>query len=141
VKAQYHLPQPVGVSIGNPHAVCFMDYTPNDETLTKMGRAIEHHKTFPDRTNVEFAALQDDGTIRMRVWERSAGITQACGSAACATAAAAIALKHRAFGDDIVLKLDGGDLTLNWPSQDKGMLMTGVVTESFRGTLDLSLFT
>lgn len=141
VKAQFHLPQPIGVSIGNPHAVFFMEYEPNDGTLTKMGRVIEHHPTFPNRTNVEFAVLQADGSIRMRVWERSAGITQACGSAACATAASSIALGRHKYGDNIVLKLDGGDLTLNWPAKDKGMIMTGAVAESFRGHLDLSLFT
>lgn len=137
VQAHYHLPAAMGVNIGNPHCVFFMEYAPNDDTLSKMGRMIESHAVFPDRTNVEFAVLENDGSIRMRVWERGAGITQACGSGGCATAAAAIALGHKQYGQDISVALDGGTLTINWASSDDGVLMSGPTAYAFNGHIAL----
>jgi diaminopimelate epimerase len=136
-RAQFNLPEAICVDVGNPHCVFFMDYAPNDETLTKMGRVIETHKAFPNRTNVEFAVLQDDGSIRMRVWERGAGITNACGSGACATAVAAISAGYKEKGSDIPLILDGGTLTINWPSENEGVYMSGAVAYVFKGEVEI----
>ncbi len=118
-----------GVSMGNPHCVIFTDAA---ETLplATLGPAVEHHALFPDRTNVELVRVVDRQTLRMRVWERGAGITPACGTGACAAAVAAIhgSLTQRR----VTLILDGGRLEIEW-RQNQRVIMTGPATEVFDG--------
>ena len=130
------LKDPVAVNMGNPHAVFMVD---NAEAidLEAFGPLIEHHKMFPERTNVEAVHVIDEGRIRMRVWERGAGITQACGSGACA---ALVATARRGLtGRKADVVLDGGTLTIEW-LPDNNVLMTGPVATSFSGTIDSGLW-
>jgi diaminopimelate epimerase len=130
------LSDPVGMSIGNPHAVFFV---PDAETveIDRWGPQIERHPLFPERANVEVCTVLARGRIRMRVWERGVGVTQACGSGACASlvAAARRGLAER----KAELILDGGNLDIEWREADGHVLMTGPVATSFSGTLDPSL--
>lgn len=122
------------VSVGNPHCVLFV---PDAEKapVTSLGPKIETHALFPNRTNVEFAQILDKARIRMRVWERGAGVTMACGSGACATAVAAI---RRGFTDrKVELLLDGGSLFIEWREEDGHVLMTGPTAMPFRGRVDV----
>lgn len=122
------------VSMGNPHFVIF---TPDVLSLDieREGRPMERATVFPERCNVEFATLRPDGTLRMRVWERGTGITQACGTGACATAVAAVlrGLTPRS----VRIEMDGGTLSIRWDEQTGHVLMTGPATEVFQGTIDL----
>lgn len=123
------------VSVGNPHCVIFVGDAEN-APVSDVGPLIEHHSLFPERVNVEFATVQSRGRIRMRVWERGAGITQACGTGACATAVAAA---RRGVADrkvDVVL--DGGKLIIEWRESDGHILMTGPATLAYRGEIDLT---
>jgi diaminopimelate epimerase len=123
------------VSVGNPHCVIFVGDA-ESAPVSDVGPLIEHHSLFPERVNVEFATVQSRGRIRMRVWERGAGITQACGTGACATAVAAA---RRGLADrkvDVVL--DGGTLTIEWRESDGHILMTGPATLAYRGEIELS---
>ena len=117
------------ISMGNPHLVIF---TPdiNKVPLSDWGPQLETHPLFPRKTNVEFVQVLDSKTVRMRVWERGAGITQACGTGSCATAAACI-LNHKT-GNNITVKLDGGDLFIEWPDK-KNIFMTGLAQAVFTG--------
>ncbi|WP_372018022.1 diaminopimelate epimerase [Tistrella mobilis] len=126
---------PVAVNVGNPHAVFFVD---NAEAidLTRWGPMIERHPAFPERTNVEVAHLLGPDRLRMRVWERGAGITAACGTGACATAVAAI--RRGLTGRTVEIVLDGGPLVITWTEDDR-VLMSGPVATSFEGTLHPSL--
>lgn len=125
---------PIGVNMGNPHCVFFVDDF-DRARVSEVGPDIEYYDLFPERTNVEFAKVLDQGTLRMRVWERGAGITLACGSGACATAVAAI---RRGYTDRTVLvKMDGGDLKLEWRESDNHVYMTGPVTYVFTGVINL----
>jgi len=128
-----HLPlagDPVAVGMGNPHCVFFV---PDAEAVDLPGRgaATEHDPLFPQATNVEFAGLTGPDRLRLRVWERGAGITLACGSGACAVAVAA----HRRglTGRQVVLDMDGGALEIDW--RDDGVWMTGPVAHVFDGWL------
>ena len=129
------LADPVAVNVGNPHAVFFVDDA-EAVPLETVGPQVEHHELFPERINVEVAQVLSAGEIRMRVWERGVGITQACGTGACATLVAAfrLGLTGRAAG----VRLDGGTLKIEWLENDH-VLMTGPAAVSFRGTLDESL--
>lgn len=134
------LADPVGVSMGNPHAVFFVDDTESVD-LAALGRGLEHHELFPERANIEIAQVltppgADMGRIRMRVWERGAGITMACGTGACAVAVAAARRGLAPRKSEVIL--DGGRLTIEWLA-DNHVLMTGPVATSFSGTLDSSL--
>jgi diaminopimelate epimerase len=123
------------VSMGNPHFVIFVDDI-NKVELPVIGPKIEHHPRFaPGRVNTEFAQVMEDGSIRMRVWERGSGITMACGTGACATAVAA-ALRGRA-GRTSNIVMDGGTLTIAWNDADSHVLMTGGATKVFDGEIDL----
>ena len=122
---------PVGVSVGNPHAVFFVDDAEAVD-LASVGPVIEHHKLFPQRTNVEVVQVLTNNKIRLRVWERGAGITRACGSGACA---AVVAAAQRKLTDRTVeVVLDGGSLKIEWLA-DNNILMTGPVATSFSGTM------
>ena len=122
------------VSMGNPHCVLFV---PDAEKapLTTLGPRIETLPFFPNRTNVEFAQVLDQGRIRMRVWERGVGVTLACGTGACATAVAAI--RRGLTARKVELVLDGGSLRIEWREDDGHVLMTGPTAMPFRGRVDL----
>lgn len=128
-----HLPihgDPVAVGMGNPHCVFFVaDADAID--LVRQGGAMEHSPLFPEATNVEFAALTGPDRLRMRVWERGAGITLACGSGACAVAVAAH--QRGLTGRQVVLDLDGGTLEIDW--RHDGVWMTGPTAHVFDGSL------
>ena len=122
------------VSMGNPHLIIFVnDITKID--LPVIGPKLESHPLFPGRINVEFAQVLGEGRIRMRVWERGSGITQACGTGACATAAAAF-LTGRAGRKSIII-MDGGSVTIDWDVATKHLLMTGGATTVFEGKIEL----
>jgi diaminopimelate epimerase len=119
------------VSMGNPHYVIF---TPNVDQVGETGRVLEMHPAFPQRCNIEFACVEDDGRIRTRVWERGSGITQACGTGACATAVAAALTGRAERRSDIVM--DGGMLSIDWRECDNHVYMTGPATFVFDGEID-----
>ncbi|KZE52481.1 diaminopimelate epimerase [Brevibacillus parabrevis] len=118
------------VSMGNPHAIIFMDEV-RDEDVRTYGPKIEFHEWFPERTNVEFIQILNREEILFRVWERGSGVTLACGTGACAAAvAAALAGKvDRA----VTVHLAGGDLFIDWREEDNRVYMTGPATEVFQG--------
>jgi diaminopimelate epimerase len=120
------------VSMGNPHVVFFV---PDVDTapVREVGPMIENHPLFPHRTNVGFAQVVDRGRIRLRVWERGAGETKACGTGACA---ALVATARRKLTDrKAVVELAGGALTIDWRESDGHVIMTGPVALDFTGTL------
>jgi diaminopimelate epimerase len=121
---------PVGVSMGNPHAVFFVPDA-NAVDLKTLGPRLEHHALFPERANIEVVQVLSRKHLRMRVWERGSGITQACGTGACASLVAAVRrnLSERAA----TLTLDGGDLQIEWRA-DGHVTMTGPVAYVFEGT-------
>jgi len=123
---KYHI---TCVSMGNPHCIIFVDDI-NDVDLSSIGPLIENNPIFPRKTNVEFAQMIDKQTIRMRVWERGAGITMACGTGACATLVAAV-LNQRS-DRQVHMKLDGGELFIEW-GLDHHVYMSGTAVEVFRG--------
>ena len=129
------LKDPVGVNMGNPHAVFFVDDAEALD-LARLGPAVEHHPLFPERTNVEAAEILAPDRIRLRVWERGAGETLACGSGACATLVAAHRRGLTGRKADIVV--NGGTLAIEWLPDDH-VLMTGPVATSFTGTLDMDV--
>lgn len=129
------LQDPVGVNMGNPHAVFFVADV-NAVDLADVGPKLEHHPLFPQRTNVEAVQVLSRTHLRMRVWERGAGITRACGTGACA---AAVAAARRGLTErKVTVTLDGGDLHVEWRT-DNHVMMTGPTAEIFTGTLDRSL--
>lgn len=130
------LARPVAVNVGNPHVVFFV---PDAEAvpLDRLGPIFEHDPLFPQRVNVNVASVVGPGTIRLRVWERGVGLTQACGTGACATAVAA-RRRHLVSGP-VTVQLDGGALEIDWqPGQP--IVMSGSATHVFTGTADWSQF-
>jgi diaminopimelate epimerase len=125
----------VGVSMGNPHAIHFIAEGDDPEELARtLGPALEVDPAYPDRSNIEFARLEEDGSITLWVWERGCGITQACGTGACATAVAAVWEGHRPRGSWISVALPGGDLAIRVPQDESaGIEMRGAATQNFRG--------
>jgi diaminopimelate epimerase len=126
------LRQPGCVSMGNPHVVFFV---PDAEAapVRQMGPIIEHHPLFPQRVNVGFAQIKARDRIRLRVWERGAGLTRACGTGACA---AVVAASRRGLADrKATVELDGGDLVIKWSARDNHVLMTGPIAVEFTGQL------
>ena len=129
------LSAPVCTNIGNPHATFFVDNV-DAVDLAALGPELEGNQVFPQRANIGVAAVRDSRNIRLRVWERGAGITRACGSGACAALVAA----HRRglTGERATVRLDGGELDIRWP--DRGhVLMSGPATLSFEGSFDTAL--
>lgn len=123
----------ISVSMGNPHLVIFVDDISQVE-LEKVGPRLEHHPLFPDRVNVEFAQLLGDGRVRMRVWERGSGITQACGTGACATFVAAC---HEKLCNGVAsIVMDGGTLKISTDAATGNILMEGPAVKVFDGTID-----
>ncbi|TMV94613.1 diaminopimelate epimerase [Thioclava sp. BHET1] len=128
-----HLPldgDPIAVGMGNPHCIFFVDDAESVD-LAGRGPLIEHDPLFPERTNVEFATLTGPDHLRMRVWERGAGITMACGSGTCATAVAAHL--RGLTGKRVLVDVDGGQLEIDW--RDDGVWMTGPVAHVFSAHL------
>jgi len=123
------LADPVAVNMGNPHAVFFVpDATAID--LAKYGPQLERHPIFPQRANIEIAQVLSPERIRLRVWERGAGITLACGSGACATLVAAA--RRGLTGRRAFVVVDGGELEIEWLA-DGHVTMTGPVATAFSG--------
>lgn len=132
---RYGYTEGTAVSMGNPHLVFFVDDV-SKVNLEQVGPLLEHHPLFPDRTNVEFAQILPDNTIRMRVWERGSGITQACGTGACATAVAAANTGR--CGNRSTVIMDGGTLQIAWNDADGHIYMTGPAVHVFDGEIDLT---
>jgi diaminopimelate epimerase len=129
------LEQPVAVNMGNPHAVFVVDDA-EAIALEQLGPELEHHPLFPERANIGVAEVRDARTIRLRVWERGAGLTAACGSGACA---ALVAASRRGLtGRSADLLMDGGRLRIVWNEADR-VLMTGPATHSYSGRLNPEL--
>ncbi len=123
---------PGAVSMGNPHVVFFVDHEPTDAEVTGDGSLIEHHPLFPQAVNVGFAHLLATDRIRLRVWERGAGLTKACGTGACAALVAAA--RRGLTGRKATMILDGGKLEIDW-RDDNHVIMTGPVAVEFSGTM------
>ena len=118
------------VSMGNPHAVAFIDEPVDDVRLDELGPLVEHHPMFPQRVNFEIVNDLGAGRLRTRVWERGSGLTMACGTGACAVAVAA--RMHGYTEDRSIVELPGGDLTIEWPGEGP-VVMEGPVSRVFDG--------
>lgn len=121
------------VSMGNPHYVVFVDDVQSADVLG-LGPKLEHHPFFPKRTNVEFVQIVDQNTLCIRIWERGVGETLACGTGACAVAAAAV--RTRGFGRNLRVQLPGGEFSLSWDSDTNRISLTGPAAEVFCGEID-----
>ena len=122
------------VSMGNPHFVIFVDNV-DDIDVARYGKALEFDSLFPERCNIEFAQILDNGKIRTRVWERGSGITMACGTGACATAVAAAITGRATRTSDIVM--DGGTLHIKWDEADNHVYLSGPAAFAFEGEVAL----
>lgn len=125
------------VSMGNPHAIAFVRDEDPEALARGDGPAVERDPQFPDRTNVEFARLEADGSITLWVWERGCGITSACGTGACATLAAAIAEGLAPYARDVVVRLPGGPLMLRQDRAGGSITMTGPARVAFVGEVEV----
>jgi diaminopimelate epimerase len=123
---------PGAVSMGNPHVVFFVDDA-EAAPVREVGPLIEHHHLFPEQVNVGFAQIKGPDRIRLRVWERGAGETEACGTGACAALVAAH--RRRLTGRAATLEMNGGELFIEWREDDNRVIMTGPVAVEFTGTL------
>jgi len=131
------LHSPSVVSMGNPHAIFWVDDV-NAYDLERFGPLLENHPIFPERANITLAHIVARDHIVIRTWERGAGLTKACGSAACAAAVAAARLRRT--GRTMKVSLPGGELTIEWREKDDHVLMTGPVEFEFKGRFDPTLF-
>jgi diaminopimelate epimerase len=131
------LHSPSVVNMGNPHAIFWVDDVAAFD-LGKIGSLLENHPIFPERANISLAAVKARDHIVLRTWERGAGLTRACGSAACAAAVAAARLRRTER--EVTVSLPGGDLLIEWRARDDHVLMTGPVEYEFTGTFDPALF-
>ena len=131
------LHSPSVVNMGNPHAIFWVDDV-GAYNLHKFGPLLENHPTFPERANITLAQILSRDHIVIRTWERGAGLTKACGSAACAAAVAAARLKRTER--NVKVTLPGGNLTIDWRKSDDHVLMTGPVEFEFAGKFDPALF-
>ena len=122
------------VSMGNPHAVTFIDDTDTID-IEKIGPVFENHPIFPERVNTEFVQVIDRKNLKMRVWERGSGETYACGTGACATVTAAVLNGHCDFGCPVTVHLIGGDLTIT-VTEDFRVMMTGSATKVYEGVYE-----
>ena len=128
---------PSAVSMGNPHAIFWVDDVHRYD-LAKLGPLLEHHPMFPERANISLAQVVSRDRIVLRTWERGAGLTRACGSAACAAAVAAARLGRT--GRTVTVTLPGGDLRIAWREGDDHVLMTGPVEFEYEGKFAPALF-
>jgi diaminopimelate epimerase len=131
------LHSPSVVNMGNPHAIFWVDDV-GAYDLAKFGPMLENHPLFPERANITLCQVTSREHIAIRTWERGAGLTAACGSAACAAAVAAARLKRT--GRKLRVTLPGGDLAIEWRESDDHVLMTGPVEFEFEGRFDPALF-
>lgn len=122
------------VSMGNPHAICYVEDT-GALNLSQIGPSFERHRIFPERTNTEFIQVLDRQTLRMRVWERGSGETLACGTGACAALVASVL--NGKCDRTATLKLLGGDLLISWDEETNHVFMTGPAEFVFEGEIDL----
>ena len=122
------------VSMGNPHAITYIDDVKNLE-IEKIGPKFENHEIFPDLVNTEFVRVIDRNTVEMRVWERGSGETLACGTGACAVAVSSIL--NGLTEEEVTVKLLGGDLKIFWDRTENKVYMTGSATTVFDGEIDL----
>jgi len=129
------LDAPAAVNVGNPHVVFFVE-DPATIALETLGPQIENDPLFPERVNVNVAHIAD-GEVHLRVWERGAGLTRACGTGACATAVAAI--RRRLVQSPVTVHLPGGALKIEWNGLGD-ILMGGPASESFRGSFEWNDF-
>lgn len=125
-----------GVSMGNPHAVVFVDDLENLK-IEKIGPLFENHIVFPDRVNTEFVKVLDKNTLSMRVWERGSGETLACGTGACAACVASVLNGFTPEDEPVTVKLLGGDLQILWNRQENIVYMTGEAVTVFDGEITL----
>lgn len=128
---EYHM---TCISMGNPHAVVFMEDVENLE-IEKIGPRFENHWFFPNRANVEFVKVLDEETVQMRIWERGTGETLACGTGACAAVVACI-LKELT-GEQVTVKLPGGELEIYWDRKENSVFMTGPASHVFDGEIEI----
>jgi diaminopimelate epimerase len=131
------LHSPSVVNMGNPHAIFWVDDVEAYD-LARIGSLLEHHPMFPERANISLAAVRSREAIVLRTWERGAGLTRACGSAAGAAAVAAARLKRAER--KVTVTLPGGDLSIEWRERDDHVLMTGPVVYEFAGRFEPLLF-
>jgi diaminopimelate epimerase len=131
------LQSPSAVNMGNPHAIFWVEDVAAYDLAT-IGPQLEHHTMFPERANITLCAVKSPEHIVTRTWERGAGLTKACGSAACAAAVAAARLERT--GRKVRVTLPGGDLSIAWRESDNHVLMTGPVEFEFEGRFDPALF-
>ena len=132
------LSEPICTSMGNPHATFFVADVEGigDDELRRLGTALEHDRLFPERANIGIATVRGDGSIRLRVWERGAGLTLACGSGACAALVGAC--RRGLTGRRATVAVDGGSLDIEW-RQNGHVMMTGPVAEPFEGSFETAL--
>src|SRR5712672_4811508 len=131
------LHSPSVVSMGNPHAIFWVDDV-NAYDLARFGPLLENHPIFPERANITLAVVKSREHLVIRTWERGAGLTKACGSAACATAVSAA--RTRRTARKVTVTLPGGDLLIEWRESDNHVLMTGPVAYEHEGRFDPALF-
>jgi diaminopimelate epimerase len=127
------LHSPSCVSMGNPHAIFWVDDVEAFD-LETIGPMLENHPMFPERANISLAHVTSPESLTLKVWERGAGITRACGTGACAAAVAAA--RTRRTGRRVTVTLPGGDLLIDWRVSDSHVMMTGPVETEFEGVLD-----
>ena len=130
------LHSPSVVNVGNPHALFFVDDVQAHD-LARFGPMLEHHPLFPERANISLVQVISPGHLKVRTWERGAGLTRACGTAACAAAVAAA--RRDLAGRKVEVSLPGGDLKIEWRESDGHILMTGPYALDFEGTLPATL--
>jgi diaminopimelate epimerase len=130
------LSSPSVVSMGNPHAIFWVD-DPRSYDLATIGPQLEHHPLFPERANITLAATVSRDRIIIRTWERGAGLTKACGSAACATAVAGARLNRA--GRKVTIQVPGGEIGIEWREKDDHVLMTGPVEYEHDGSFPEAL--
>jgi diaminopimelate epimerase len=131
------LHSPSVVNVGNPHCIFFVDNIEAHD-LARFGPLLEHHPLFPERANISIAQVTGPKALRLRTWERGAGLTKACGTAACAAAVAAA--RRGLTGRQVTVTLPGGDLGIDWREDDDHILMTGPYALDYEGTLLPELF-
>ena len=127
--------QVTAVSMGNPHCVVFVD-DPDSIEIEKIGPLFENYPAFPERVNTEFITVEDERTLRMRVWERGSGETLACGTGACAAVVAACLNGYCHMDEDVTVRLRGGDLVIRYT--DDTVIMTGPATTVFEGSVEVN---
>ena len=125
------------VNVGNPHCIFFVENIEAHD-LARFGPMLEHHPLFPERANISLAQVTGPDSLRLRTWERGAGLTKACGTAACAAAVAAV--RRGLTGREVDETLPGGDLVIGWREGDDHILMTGPFALDYQGTLPPDLF-